>query len=1199
MRTSQRLVLASLLITFFGAGTTASAQDPDIRNIRPHVMLLIDTSGSMERKPNCICSTPACLECLPVCSAGSYEQNRWSVVAQALTGEFSPYECNADTRIGGIYTGQYDEGYFLPHIQLPQELTTYSGSQSSNGVLDIYLERIKFGLMTFDAIGTLSDRPPLVPQSTFQTAPFPAESLGVKGMYSYADDKPFSFPSAVTTYMLNNGARSALAPEGGLVSVGADSTAAMTSTNTAIQATVLGDAGLGKNPLRPFGATPTAALVSDLRYFLQTDGDITEKAADPGPGDPYYGCRARSAVLITDGFPNGDMRGNPVNCQALGQPVGAAGCPYEEIADTVSSMLAAGELDKFYVIGFALDGDPGEVAAVEALLDDIASVGDTDRAFLVADRAELVTALSTILNEQNRGATSRTAPVVTGLSPGLVQAEFISGFNVSLDDADPWDGILERRRIECVDGVPVSQDIADSDRFQLVLNGQSTAPSDVQPWGSGNSVSFSGGFSRNLWTVLPTNPADVNGHLIGNGKSKLTSLSQDGIDVPSDFTGNEIRNVPVGEFNRLVDPEYFFGVGSTDTAQVATIVDWVHGVVGSGREDQRLGDIYHSTPAVVGPLVDDIEDRSYNDWRLGLAHQQSPNPVENLSADGWQLNRRPRMIYAATNDGIIHAFLADDYAADVFTVGNKLEEFACAGNKNAGTELWGFIPPMFLDDLDDLLSGGSKQWFADGNIVVRNLYDVRSFAEDDGGGGTTDSPAGLTNVWRTVMFLSFRNGGSGMVALDVTNPCKPEFLWQFTDGDLGAAYGQPTAAQVFVEDNDPTPRGNSGGPIVFKPRQSRSVILLPGGQGVEDTAASPCTFASGPKLPEGMVTAATVPVSIAPRTQRRCWRGSSSSPAATPKGRALYFIDLITGTIIRKLGESAFPAPLNGAISVFRGDTGTVGSAAYTVDADGVLWRVDMASSDPEDWNAEALHDMYHGLAYDDAEPSYYTPAITVDPTGNVVILVGTGNIDVLDDASAKNRVASITEKLTYDSYGFVDELKGRLNWEIDLDPGEQMTGAVELFGGQVYFGTFKAGGGTAIDACPFGGSRIFGVRYLDDPDNLGQPFPLLQDALGNETTNLDGTDLPALENSLLVGLQVGQAPVCTTTVDMTITDPFDGTSTTLAMPFSSSGRAFKLMAHLSGSGAGVGGLSINILEETITAPEGFTIISGMAESVE
>ena len=418
MRFWLHIALLGLLVASLGPSAKVSAQGPDIRNIRPHVMLLVDTSGSMERKPNCICSTPACLECLPVCGAGTYEQNRWSVVAQALSGEFIPYECNADLRIGGIYTGQYDEGYFLPHIQLPQEIPAYAGSQSANGVLDTYIERIKFGLMTFDSIGTLNDRPPLVSQADFLLAPFPAESSGTKGMYSYAADRPFSFPGALTTFMLNSGARSPSAPEGGLVTVGADSTASMATTNAAIQATVLGDSGLGKNPLRPYGATPTAGLVTDLRYFLQTDPDITQKTADPGPGDPYYGCRPRSAVLITDGFPNGDMRGAPVNCQALGNPVGLTGCPYEEVADTVAAMVSSDDLTKFYVIGFALDGDAAKVAAVKALLDDIASVGDTTEAFLVADRAELVTALSFIFNEQNAGATSRTAPVLTGASPG-------------------------------------------------------------------------------------------------------------------------------------------------------------------------------------------------------------------------------------------------------------------------------------------------------------------------------------------------------------------------------------------------------------------------------------------------------------------------------------------------------------------------------------------------------------------------------------------------------------------------------------------------------------------------------------------------------------------------------------------------------------------------------------------------------------
>jgi hypothetical protein len=52
-------------------------------------------------------------------------------------------------------------------------------------------------------------------------------------------------------------------------------------------------------------------------------------------------------------------------------------------------------------------------------------------------------------------------------------------------------------------------------------------------------------------------------------------------------------------------------------------------------------------------------------------------------------------------------------------------------------------------------------------------------------------------------------------------------------------------------------------------------------------------------------------------------------------------------------------------------------------------------------------------------------------------------------------------------------------------------------------------------------------------------------------------------------------------------------------MPYATSGREFKLMGHLSGSASTSGGLSINILEEAITAPDGFTIISGMADTLE
>jgi hypothetical protein len=74
---------------------------------------------------------------------------------------------------------------------------------------------------------------------------------------------------------------------------------------------------------------------------------------------------------------------------------------------------------------------------------------------------------------------------------------------------------------------------------------------------------------------------------------------------------------------------------------------------------------------------------------------------------------------------------------------------------------------------------------------------------------------------------------------------------------------------------------------------------------------------------------------------------------------------------------------------------------------------------------------------------------------------------------------------------------------------------------------------------------------------------------------------------------------VCTVTNEQTLVDAFSGQTGTLAMPWATSGRQFKLMGHLSGSAATTGGLSIDILEKSIAAPEGFTVISGMAETLE
>ena len=138
---------------------------------QPLVLLLVDTSGSMEREADCPCTTPACNECLPDCSLG--ERNRWVGTIEALAGTLDGYSCERleRTEANGA---TFDIDYFVPH-HAP------SGVPQDDGVLDLYRDRLRFGLATFDGRDTYVGEDSLVAISNFDFD----ESAGVAGMWSY------------------------------------------------------------------------------------------------------------------------------------------------------------------------------------------------------------------------------------------------------------------------------------------------------------------------------------------------------------------------------------------------------------------------------------------------------------------------------------------------------------------------------------------------------------------------------------------------------------------------------------------------------------------------------------------------------------------------------------------------------------------------------------------------------------------------------------------------------------------------------------------------------------------------------------------------------------------------------------------------------------------------------------------------------
>jgi len=149
-----------------------------------------------------------------------------------------------------------------------------------------------------------------------------------------------------------------------------------------------------------------------------------------------------------------------------------------------------------------------------------------------------------------------------------------------------------------------------------------------------------------------------------------------------------------------------------------------------------LGDIVNGAPAYVGKPPFAYADAGYADFVTAHA-------------------KRTPVVYAAANDGMLHAFSA-------------------ATDSTGGTELWAYVPTMVMPNLYKLANANyasNHQYFVDGAPVMGDVY--------------------IGGAWKTILVGGFNDGGQGYYALDITDPANPALLWEFSDTNLGLSYGNP------------------------------------------------------------------------------------------------------------------------------------------------------------------------------------------------------------------------------------------------------------------------------------------------------------------------------------------------------------------------------------------------------------------------
>ncbi|MEJ7731678.1 MAG: hypothetical protein WKG00_21010 [Polyangiaceae bacterium] len=1222
------LLLASPLVAAATLGAGAARAQLELSRPLPNVLLLIDSSGSMENMADGRTPENAGATCVP---GTPTPMNRWATLVSTLTGTVNNFSCYAQPRDSAAFLSEYslpgsppvppyDQGYYLPYHRilsgtctagagtqnpsgiplLPPPVDVYWSapryhpynnaagtctlSQLDDGLLDVYKERVRFSMMTFDTLPdghTGRALSGLVPDNTG----------GVAGNWSYFlnwqlvnDGGANGQLPACSAVRHEVGARNSAAPswEGGLVNFNAADAplSDIVQANDRIQQTLLAT--------RPYGATPIAGMLRDAKTYLQEDalGNVLNDIFSIG------GCRKTYIIILSDGEPNLDMR---PECAAA-----SGSCPYD-LPEVIARDLANDPTRpvETFAVGFGVTSGPGfdcktlteaqitgsycgtATGPLKACctLSRIAYEGGTDRAYFAANGSELSDALSDVLSKLAVGSDSRTYPVFTSASvtgsgaQGNAPAASYS-FNTSFyaSPGDLWQGNLERKRYVC-EGVPkepVLKDIDASRGDNFVDNLNSGTP------------------ARRFLTVVPNNlsdPADGTAADTDSEDVKETIhsrfsirpklVSDDGFGMYSGVATNGANGGPPSSASAIITTMQgnpaamnmvpvpaactaanLAGPSATSATCAEQVMRWQLGEPTGGgkpsRDGEEFGAIFHSTPALVGTPTAFLRDEAY----AAFANTQA---------------ERPTMLYTGTTDGQLHGFRV---------ASNKANETATYGKVDSqnNNEVWAFMPPYVLPGILSQYDH-TQQYLLDGAPVIKDVVFSRSSGQAQSGSGS----------WRTVLVAGGGRGGGYYYALDITDPTQPIFLWQLSTSIYGRPLfgrnsGTPTIATVALQ---------NGSAI-----EEVAVAILPGGYSGEPLSACPAALDINRRTTDFTHISSSYP----PRNKVRCWKRGAA--------RSLTIARIDTGEILMHLrghqndGPTAnglvdgtdyksgyFDSPITGVPVAYPSGPGQVANRVYVGDADGTLWRVDLSSKDPTAWTARIAWDGY-SLGTDSASKGQpiQTPSIVgVDGVGNQIILFSTGDQELFTSSpDVMGRVWSIIEKPN----GFTS-YKLDVNWFLPFANGKRVTGPISLFNSIAYFATFTPTGTTT--SCDKGSGSIWGVDYVASTPSGGGPRPVgryIPDPVGAPNTAV--TEQAQDPGVMVFGVAVTQTPTCRDTT--TFNDPYLGTHTAID---SSSTAEFQLVFQTGQGGTAQNGSVTNSKTQTLPRPRETTRFDSWASIVE
>jgi hypothetical protein len=812
----------------------------------------------------------------------------------------------------------------------------------------------------------------------------------------------------------------------------------------------------------PIAATSDGSTACRRKFVvLITDGEDTIASGGTGTVPKYYGPSGAQPDATGD-----TNYGKLANFNANGYPGSANTGQIARNTESISQAKRLGDDNvTLFVVGIGMKRDAAlndvphlkvlrqvlrrmaeqrNIDLTSAEYSTVASSGDNTaigagKAFFADDATELLAALQQAFDTIVIQAYSFTAPVVPAVRTTDSNRLYLSTFRPDNPPETFWEGACK----------------------SINLNTDGSIPSDLDAamnWDAGTKVDST---NRNY----STNPRKVYTASVSG-----STWTRQNFSTSNSWLDNNVLSVPSAEKNNLVDT-----------------------IVLRSSRTKRLGDIYHSTPVVVGAPS------------LFFSAPGFSSAVGTVDSFRQANGQRQRVIYAGSNDGMLHGFNAGTW-----------DTSATPKRYNAGTgeELFAYIPNNLLPSLTNMkvTTTSTHQYMVDSSPKAADVW--------------LDSNANNvieTSEWKTVIVTGERKGGRGLFALDVTSPQNlgssnyPVPLWEITNStvsNFGQTWSEPLIGRVKIQEGSTVKDrwvAFVGGGYWYNTTLSANVAAGATSISVVDSTGFP---SSGTGLSIG--TGGGITFGSASTTSIAGIPSSGAGRITTPHslgeivsyssiGRGFYVVDILLGKIIWKLeassaSDNAVQYPMTSSPAGVDSDSDGYLNYVYIADLGGQLWRFDVGPPGTFDNTTNLVTAGWSGKRIFTAptaipQRAFNKAEVGFDAAFNRWIFFGTGDREKPENSGTGrfyairdgNPSSPYTESNLSDFTSVIANADSTVTGTVAVAPtqngwfavmpntNEKILSDPVLFNDVLFFTTFKS---ETTNLCGGGGdARLYGIR--------------------------------------------------------------------------------------------------------------------------